>query len=72
MISITADKARKEYVIPQKVKDIYKKEKEIMSLIEEELEDKDILIIKKEPKRMEKIKNMELADNKLTKVDFIA
>lgn len=34
LINISDDRARKEYVIPQKVKDIYKKEKEIMSLIE--------------------------------------
>ena len=43
-----------------------------MSLIEEELEDKDILIIKNQPKRTQKIKNMELADNQLTQVKFIA
>jgi Leucine-rich repeat (LRR) protein len=58
-------------VIPQKVREIYKKEKEILSLIEENLNDKDILMIQKEPKNMERIKNMELADNKLTRVDFI-
>ena len=37
LINISDDRAKKEYVIPQKVKDIYKKEKEIMSLIEEDL-----------------------------------
>ena len=42
-----------------------------MSLIEENMDDKDILIIKSKPRNMEKIKNMELADNQLTRVDFI-
>ena len=35
LINISNDRAK--YVIPQQVKDIFKKEKEIMSLIEEDL-----------------------------------
>lgn len=46
LIPITIERAKKEYMIPQKVKQIYKKQKEIMSLIEENLTDDDITIMK--------------------------
>jgi hypothetical protein len=34
LINITLDRAKKDFIIPQKVKQIYKKEKEILSLID--------------------------------------
>lgn len=34
LVDITIDKAKKDFIIPQKVKEIYKKEKQILSLIE--------------------------------------
>ena len=34
LIYITEERTKKEYVLPEKVKDIYKKEKDIMSLLE--------------------------------------
>ena len=43
-----------------------------MSLIEEDIEDKDLETLTDKPKMMAKIRNMELADNKITKVDIIA
>jgi hypothetical protein len=39
LVGITIDKVKKDFIIPQKVKEIYKKEKEILSLIEENFND---------------------------------
>jgi Leucine-rich repeat (LRR) protein len=72
LIDITIDKAKKDYIIPQKVKDIYKKEKEILSLIEENLDDESVKIMQGSKDGMDHIRNMELADNKLTSIHFIA
>lgn len=71
LIDITLERAKKEYLIPQKVKEVYKKEKEIMSLIEENLDDESITIVKGPKESMENIKNLELADNALTNLQFI-
>ena len=46
LIDITIDRAKKECIIPAKVKEIYKKEKEILSLIEEKIDDESISITK--------------------------
>jgi len=45
LININEDRAKKEFIIPQKVKDIYKKEQEILSLIDENIDDKSIEIM---------------------------
>lgn len=72
MIDITIDKAKKDYIIPQKVRDIYKKEKEILSLIDENLDDASVKMLEGSKDGMDHIINMELADNKLTNIRFIA
>lgn len=46
LININEDRAKKEFIIPQKVKDIYKKEQEILSLIDENIDDKSIEIMR--------------------------
>lgn len=58
LIDITIDRAKKEYIIPQKVRAIYKKEKEILSLIEENLDDASIKMLQGSLGGMEHIKNM--------------
>ncbi len=71
LINITIERAKIEYIIPQKVKDVYKKEKELMSLLEQNLNDNTINIVKGPVSGMQYIKNMELADNALTNINFI-
>lgn len=58
LIDITIDRAKKEYIIPQKVREIYKKEKEILSLIEENLDDASIKMLQGSLDGMQQIKNM--------------
>lgn len=71
IVNISIDKAKKDYIIPQKVKGIYKKEKEILSLIDENLDDESCIIMKGPKSGMDQVKNIELADNKLTNIKFI-
>jgi hypothetical protein len=63
LINIDLNRAKKEFIIPQKVKEIYKKEQEILSLIDENIDDKSIEIMKGSQGGMEHIMNMEMADN---------
>ena len=71
LINITEDQVKFDYLIPQKVKKIYKKEKQILSLIEEDLNDKHFKIMKGSVDGMNHVKNMQLADNKFTNISFI-
>lgn len=71
LIDITLDRAKKDFIIPQKVKDIYKKQKDMLSLIEQKIDDASCQIMKGSKDGMEHIKNMQLADNVLTKIQFI-
>jgi Leucine-rich repeat (LRR) protein len=71
LIKIDLDRAKKECIIPQKIKEIYNKEQEILSLIDENLDDNSVAIMKGDQEGMENILNMELADNKLTNISFI-
>ena len=53
------------------MKEVYKKEKEILSLIDENLDNESIDIIKGPEAGMVCIKNLELADNKLQSIQTI-
>ena len=46
LIDIDLDRAKKDYIIPQKVKEIYKKEKEVLSLIDENIDDRSVEIMR--------------------------
>jgi len=50
---------------------VYKKEKDILTLIEENLDDSSCSIMMGVKEGMKQIINMELADNKFTNIKFI-
>lgn len=72
LIKFDQKDVKKHYIIPQKIKDVYKKEQELLSLIEQGLDEeylKKTMI--KGKAGMEHVKNMELTDNKVEKIEFI-
>ena len=71
LIDITIDRAKKEFILPQKIKKAYKTEKKLISLIEENLDDKSVRMLKGPLSKMRELDTLELADNKLTNIEFL-
>lgn len=71
-MKINEVEAKNDYLVPKMVKNIYKKEKEFISLINEEITDVTIeKIMKGTTAQKLNIKFLELPDNQLTNVGFI-
>jgi Leucine-rich repeat (LRR) protein len=72
IVNISEIEAKNDFLLPKLVKSNYKKEKEFISLIGENINDKTLRsILDSSPNSRNLIRYLELPDNQITSIDFI-